>query len=86
MTASFAYNKMYTTYAIRSTTRKYVYIGMSNDLSRRLNQHNRGYNRTTKPYKPFKLIYSKEFETRPDAREHEKYLKRAKGRDFLKSI
>ena len=77
---------MYTTYAIKSTTRKYIYIGLSNDIARRLNQHNRGYNRTTKPYKPFELIYAKEFDTRFQAREHEKYLKSSKGRDYLKLI
>ena len=77
---------MFTTYAIRSISRNYTYIGLTNNLVRRLNQHNKGYNRTTKPYKPFQLIYTKEFKTRTEAREHEKFLKSAKGRDFLKTI
>jgi len=76
---------MYFTYAIRSVIRNYTYVGLSNDIKRRFNQHNKGYNRTTKPYRPFVIIYTKEFKTRVEAREHEKYLKSSKGRD-LKTI
>ncbi|MFZ5364833.1 MAG: hypothetical protein ACOZBH_01380 [Patescibacteria group bacterium] len=34
-----------------------------------------GYNRTTKPYKPFKTILIEKFLSRTAAREREKYLK-----------
>jgi putative endonuclease len=29
-------------YAIRSISRKYIYVGMTNDLKRRLEEHNKG--------------------------------------------
>ncbi len=61
---------MYTTYAIQSFSKNYIYIGLSGNLEQRLHDHNTGKNRTTKPYKPFKLIYRKDFDTRPEAREH----------------
>jgi putative endonuclease len=66
---------MFTTYAIQSTIRNYIYVGMTDNLERRLDEHNRGKNRSTKAYTPFILIYTKIFETRLEAREHEKMLK-----------
>ena len=44
-------------YAIKSFTRHYIYVGMTNDIDRRLTEHNNGENRSTKAYKPFMLIY-----------------------------
>lgn len=77
---------MITVYALSSLRRSYIYVGMSSQLSKRVERHNKGQNKTTKPYAPFKLVYTKEFTTRKDARAHEKYLKSGVGREFLKSI
>ena len=77
---------MYYVYAIKSLNRNYLYVGISRDVERRLKEHNRGYNRTTKPYKPFILLYSEQFETRKQAREREKYLKSGAGKEYLKSL
>jgi putative endonuclease len=77
---------MYYVYAISSRTRKYIYVGMTNDLECRLSEHNQGYNKTTKAYRPFKLIYFEKFGKRIDARRKEKYLKSGIGREFLKSL
>ncbi|MEQ9091931.1 MAG: GIY-YIG nuclease family protein [Balneola sp.] len=77
---------MITVYAISSLQRSYIYVGMSSQLSKRIERHNKGQNKTTKTYTPFKLIYTKEFVNRKEAREHEKYLKSGVGREFLKSI
>lgn len=41
---------MYTVYAIKSTSRNYIYVGLTNNLERRLFDHNSRYNKTTKPY------------------------------------
>ncbi len=35
----------------------YFYKGSTNDLKRRLEQHNKGDVDSTRPYKPFKLVY-----------------------------
>jgi putative endonuclease len=35
----------------------YFYKGSANDLRRRLQQHNNGEVDSTKPYKPFKVVY-----------------------------
>ncbi|MEQ8715812.1 MAG: GIY-YIG nuclease family protein [Cyclobacteriaceae bacterium] len=77
---------MYYVYAIQSETRNYIYIGLTNNLERRLSEHSGGKNKTTRAYKPFKLIYSELFETRVEARNKEKYLKTGVGRAFLKTL
>jgi len=77
---------MYFVYAIKSQTRSYTYIGLTDNVERRLDQHNKGYNGTTKPYRPFKLFYNEQFETRIEARQREKYLKSGVGREYLKNI
>ena len=49
---------MVTVYAISSLTRPYIYVGMSSQPHIRIERHNNGQNKTTKPYAPFKVIYS----------------------------
>jgi putative endonuclease len=73
-------------YAIKSINRNYIYVGMTNNLERRLSEHNNGENKSTKAYKPFTLIFSENFETRVLARKKEKYLKSGIGKEFLKSL
>ncbi len=76
----------YTVYAIKSVKRNYIYIGLTNDLNRRFNEHNIGKESTTKPYTPFKLIYTEILSNRALARNREKYLKSGIGKEFLKSL
>ena len=75
---------MYSVYAIKSLKRNYIYVGISNDIERRLMQHNRGYNKSTKPYIPFVLFYFEKLDNRIEARNREKYLKTASGKRYLK--
>ena len=77
---------MYYVYAIKSLLKQYIYVGMTNDIERRLIEHNKGETRSTKAYKPFVLIYKEQLATRMEARQKEKYLKSGVGKEFLKSI
>ncbi|MGH9777047.1 MAG: GIY-YIG nuclease family protein, partial [Candidatus Acidiferrales bacterium] len=43
-------------YALRSEWDGWLYIGMTSDLQRRVEEHNRGYNRSTRPRIPFELL------------------------------
>ena len=76
----------YAVYAIASRNKNYVYVGLTNNLGRRLSEHNGGKNRTTKPYAPFTLIHKEYFPSRKEARVREKYLKSGIGKEFLKSL
>ena len=73
-------------YAIKSLTHKYIYVGLTNNVSRRIAEHNNGENRSTKSYVPFELILEEIFETRLDARKRERYLKSGIGKEFLYTL
>ena len=75
---------MWVAYALRSEKDGWLYIGMTSNIERRVSEHNRGYNRSTKSRGPFNLIYVEECGSRTEARDREKYLKSGIGRDFLK--
>ena len=77
---------MFYTYALCSLERNYIYVGITSDIERRLTEHNSGKNKTTKPYRPFVLIFQKEFKTRLGARTEEKRLKSGYGKEFLKNL
>ena len=57
---------------------------MTNDIERRLHEHQQGWNKTTKPYRPFDLVHSEEYTTRVEARKREKYFKSGSGKEYIK--
>ncbi|MFP4024636.1 MAG: GIY-YIG nuclease family protein [Thiohalospira sp.] len=75
---------MFFVYIIRSKIDGRLYKGFTNDLERRLKEHNIGKNKTTAPYRPWVLVYKEIYQTRTEAREREKYFKSGAGREFLK--
>ncbi|WP_073217783.1 GIY-YIG nuclease family protein [Aequorivita viscosa] len=77
---------MFFVYAISSLSKNYIYVGMTDDIDRRLKQHNGGYERTTKPYCPYILLYSEVAGNRVDARLREKYWKSGTGKRQLRKM
>ena len=77
---------MYYVYAIKSKNHKYIYVGLTNNLERRFNQHNEWREITTRSYRPFEIIYKECCETRMKARNREKYLKSWIWKEFLKKL
>jgi putative endonuclease len=73
-------------YAISSFERNYIYVGMTDNLDRRLAEHNKGENKSTKAYRPFNLIHQEQCVDRLTARKREKYLKSGVGKEFLKGL
>ncbi|MCO5948427.1 GIY-YIG nuclease family protein [Mucilaginibacter sp. RT5R15] len=59
---------------------------MSNDFEKRLIQHNAGYTKSTKAYRPWKIVYTESFDTLLEAVNREKYLKTGVGREFLDRV
>ncbi len=78
--------KEYFTYVLKSEVDGRMYKGLTNDLKRRIKEHNSGKHKSTKAYLPWRLVYYESFETFAEAREKEKYFKSGIGREFLKSI
>ena len=77
---------MYYVYILRSLKNGRLYTGSTNDLERRLKEHNLGLSKYTKSTKPFRLIHYENFESRSKAIKREKYFKTGKGREELQSI
>ena len=71
-------------YILKSEVSEKMYVGMTQDLSRRLAEHNSGKSKFTKGYKPWKLLYSEKLDDYKEARKREKYLKSGQGRDWIK--
>ncbi len=76
----------YTIYAIKSKKDKRVYVGFTDNLNRRLREHNSGFVKSTKGYKPWIVFYTEQTHLRSEARRREKYLKSGCGKEFLKSV
>lgn len=77
---------MFFVYAISSLKRNYIYVGLTSNLERRIQQHNKGYVRTTKPYASFVLLYHESVNTQLEAREREKYWKSGVGKEKLRRL
>jgi putative endonuclease len=67
---------MYYVYILKSLKDKKLYIGSTNDLKIRIQDHNAGKVESTKYRRPLKLIYCEAYRTEAEAREREKQLKR----------
>ena len=76
---------MFTIYVIRSAHGR-RYIGYTENLARRLNQHNTGMSRFTSRDSNWQLVYKEEYPTRAEAIGREKWLKSGVGRDFLDRV
>ncbi len=71
-------------YAIYSTTSDQIYVGITDNVSRRLNEHNRGKSKFTQSFIPWILFYNEEYQSYSEARTREKKLKNASGKLFLR--
>ena len=79
---------MYYLYIIKSNIKTWHYIGITDNIEKRLREHNLGKTQSTKPYRPFVLIYKEQFEDKTLARKREIFLKKtAKARkELIESI
>jgi putative endonuclease len=70
--------KVYQVYVIRNEAGKF-YIGLSENVSKRVEQHNQGVSKWTRHRGPWSLIWTSESLPLSDARKLENRLKRQKG-------
>jgi putative endonuclease len=62
------------------------YVGSTDNLARRLTEHEKGRCSSTKYRRPLKLIYTESFDELGEARKREDFLKTKQGRRELKKI
>ena len=71
-------------YILRSCRKDFTYVGSTNDLLRRLWQHNNGLVQSIKAYRPLELVAFIAVKTEKKARELERYFKTGSGKAVLK--
>lgn len=76
---------MYYVYVLQSEKDNLLYTGFTNDLTRRVEEHNAGFQISTKNRRPLRLIYYEWCLGKEDALAREKYLKSGMGKKFLRS-
>ena len=76
----------YYVYVLQSIKTGNLYIGYTIGLQKRLKEHNREMNFSTKPYIPWKLIHYEAYINKKDAKRREKYLKTSQGSRLLKRM
>ncbi len=76
----------YVYFLARLVKSNWVYVGSTNNIDRRLNEHNLGQTKSTKVYRPYKIIYMETFDNEQNARTREDYFKHWRGRLEKKQI
>jgi len=76
---------MYYVYLIKSVKDNNWYTGYTKNLQKRILEHNKGLNFSTKERCPFQLLYYEACLNIKDAKAREKYLKLGMGKKYLKN-
>lgn len=76
---------MHFVYVLKSTVHPKSYVGMTDNIQRRIQEHNSGKHFYTKRHMPWIIVWEEQYDTLRDARARENYLKSAAGRKFLKT-
>lgn len=77
---------MYYVYILYSKSIKKLYKGSTNDLRRRIKEHNSGHVKFTSSGKPWVLIHYQGFLNKKDTVREELFLKTGKGRERIKFL
>lgn len=78
--------KFYYVYILYNKGKNFIYIGYSENLKQRIDEHNNGYSKSTKPYVPLELIHYEAYKNKKDAKRREMYLKTNRGRTTLMTM
>jgi len=73
-------------YILKSAKNSRYYVGSTNDLDRRLAEHDRGKTKYTKYAGPFDLVYQEKFDTLKQARQREYQIKKLKSRKYIEDL
>ena len=79
-------SSMFTVYILRNKSTGRHYIGSTNDIDRRMEEHNRGQTKSTRQKGYWELIYREEFDTVLEAKQRERQIKSYKGGNGFKKL
>lgn len=71
-------------YLLKSEKNGDIYVGSAENVQSRLTRHNKGKVKSTKGYRPWKLLEQKEFPSRSEAFRYEHFLKTGQQKELLK--
>ena len=74
---------MFFVYILINKTSTRTYVGSTNDVARRLKEHNKGSVKSSKSYVPYNILNVEEFSTLREARVREKFYKTTSGRRII---
>ena len=79
---------MYYIYILKSKVKRWYYVGMTDDTNKRLMQHNSGLTKSTRPYKPFDIVYTEKYVDKITCRKRELFIKNnhALKKDLINQI
>lgn len=77
---------MYYLYILLNETKTRTYTGATKDVEKRTKEHNSGKVRSSRPYRPYRILYTEVFETLREARHAEQFYKSSTGRRRLKQL
>ena len=75
-----------TFYILQSGKSGRFYVGSSDDLNRRILEHNSGQTKSTKPGQPWKIVFSYNFDNSNDGLTAERRVKALKSRNIIEKV
>ena len=76
----------YSVYILYSASLDKYYVGYTNDIIRRLSEHNRMKGKFTDKGIPWELVYNENYSDKISAENREKEIKRQKSRKYIESL
>jgi putative endonuclease len=77
---------MYYVYILLNETKTRTYTGVADDVNKRLEEHNNGKVKSSRPYRPYKIIRTESFKTLSEAMKKEQFYKSTTGRRRLREM
>jgi len=76
----------YYVYILQSELDGSYYVGSTQDIEARLERHNQGRSKYTKPKRPWCLVYQENYPDRSSAAKRELQIKNRRSRRFIEKI
>ena len=73
-------------YILYSASHDRHYIGSTSNIEERLKRHNAGATTSTKPGRPWDVVYTEEFNLKSEALKRESQIKRQKSRMYIEAL
>jgi putative endonuclease len=77
---------MHYVYILQSEQNGRFYVGATNNVIRRLSEHNSGMVKSTAPYTPWELKKTEKYANISQARRREQFIKAKKSRKIIETI